>query len=88
MIPLPREILWSRPAQRDLRRLSQETAQRVIDAVERLAATGYGDVRPLQGQDREWRLRVGDWRVTFTYPERDGPLEVLRVLPRGRAYRD
>jgi mRNA-degrading endonuclease RelE of RelBE toxin-antitoxin system len=32
-------------------------------------------------------LRVGDWRVRF---QRDssGVIQVLRVLPRGRAYRD
>lgn len=82
------EFIWSRPAQRDLRRLSQDTSKRVVDAVDRLAATGYGDVRTLQGKDREWRLRVSDWRVTFTYEPEAGSLEVLRVLPRGRAYRD
>jgi mRNA interferase RelE/StbE len=77
-----------RETQRDLRRLGQDTAQGVIEAVERLADTGYGDVRPLQGEDREWRLRVGDWRVTFTYEDEAGVLEVLRVLPRDRAYRN
>jgi mRNA interferase RelE/StbE len=45
------------------------------------------DVRRLQGKE-EWRLRVGDWRVRFTRRPADKLIVVLRVLPRGRAYRD
>lgn len=45
-----------------------------------------GDIAKLVGSDDEWRLRVGEWRVRFT--RQDGIVYVLRVLPRGRAYRD
>lgn len=82
------EPTWARPAQQDLRRISGESAQRVLDAVERLAATGQGDVKPLQGRDRQWRLRVGDLRVVFTYEDESNVVPIVRVLPRGRAYRD
>ena len=81
------EVEWSRPAQRDLRRLDQNTAQRIADAVDNFAATGHGDVRPLKGRERQWRLRVGDWRVIFTYAPDVEAVQVARVLPRGRAYR-
>ena len=60
-----------------------------------------GDVRRLRGAPEEYRLRVGDWRVRFTVRvvvESVPPpaarevtvhvVDVLRVLPRGRAYRD
>ena len=60
-----------------------------------------GDVRRLRGAPEEYRLRVGDWRVRFTVrvvvepvpPPDSGEVTVhvvtvLRVLPRGRAYRD
>lgn len=82
------EPTWTRPAQQDLRRISRESAERVLDAVERLAATGQGDVKLLQGGDRRWRLRVGDLRVIFTYQDGSGIVHIVRVLPRGRAYRD
>lgn len=36
----------------------------------------------------EWRLRVGDWRVRFVRDSETGVVYVVRVLPRGRAYRD
>jgi len=47
-----------------------------------------GDIVKLAGSDDEWRLRVGDWRVRFTRDRERRVVQVLRVLPRGRAYRD
>jgi mRNA interferase RelE/StbE len=47
-----------------------------------------GDVVRLADVQDEWRLRVGDWRVRFTRDRDTGVIQVLRVLPRGRAYRD
>ena len=81
-------VIWTAHAHHDLRRLDRAVAIRFIRAVERLANVGLGDVRPLQGSTSEWRLRVGEWRVRFTYDRAKGAIEVLRVLPRGRAYRD
>jgi mRNA-degrading endonuclease RelE of RelBE toxin-antitoxin system len=42
----------------------------------------------LHGIGEEWRLRVGDWRDRFQYDTETMTIVVLRVLPRGRAYRD
>jgi len=47
-----------------------------------------GDVRALTGSSGEFRLRVGDWRVRYELDVEAEQLIVLRVLPRGRAYRD
>jgi mRNA interferase RelE/StbE len=75
-------------AKRDLRRLDQPVQRRVIDALDRLVGDPpAGDVVKLTGPDDEWRLRIGDWRVRFQR-DADGLIYVLRVLPRGRAYRD
>lgn len=94
------EIVWSRPALADMRRLDRQVAARVAAALERYAATGQGDVSRLTGDPR-WRLRVGDWRIIYTRRVEtrtaEAPatglievsiIEVSRVLPRGRAYRD
>jgi mRNA interferase RelE/StbE len=75
-------------ARRDFQRLDPPVRRRIIDALDRLTGEApAGDVVKLTGAAEEWRLRVGDWRVRF---QRDssGVVEVLRVLPRGRAYRD
>ncbi|MBI3979615.1 MAG: type II toxin-antitoxin system RelE/ParE family toxin [Chloroflexi bacterium] len=75
-------------ARRDPADLARQVAARVVAALERFAETGHGDVKPLQGTDGEWRLRVGDWRVRFVFDYPSRTIYVLRVLPRGRAYRD
>ena len=85
---MPREVEWADDSERDLRRLDQRTRERIRQAVYRLA-DGYGDVKRLQGRPDEWRLRVGDWRIIFTLEDDPAPARilVLRVFPRGRAYR-
>jgi mRNA interferase RelE/StbE len=76
-------------ARRDLRRLDPPVQRRVVEALDRLTSDApTGDIVRLAGVEDEWRLRVGDWRVRFTRDPETGLIQVLRVLPRGRAYRD
>ena len=82
------EIVWARPALQDMKRLDRQIASRVHESLVRFAETGQGNVSKLAGSDDEWRLRVGDWRVRFVYDFETEVIRVLRVLPRGRAYRD
>ena len=42
----------------------------ILTAIHRLAETGAGRVKALQGDTDEKRLRVGDFRVRFTGGER------------------
>ena len=81
------QIQWSGHARRDLRRLDLPVQRRILEAIGRLAATGQGDVRPLQGRSGEYRLRVGDWRVIFSREAGVLVILILRVQPRGDAYR-
>lgn len=75
-------------ARRDFRRIDPPIQRRIIDALDLLTGEPpAGDVVKLTGTGQEWRLRVGDWRVRFQR-DADGLLQVTRVLPRGRAYRD
>jgi mRNA-degrading endonuclease RelE of RelBE toxin-antitoxin system len=71
-----------------LKRLDRPAQRRVVDAVEHFARTGEGDVvRLVDVAPPEYRLRVGDWRVRFARDDEHRLLHVLRVLPRGKAYR-
>jgi mRNA interferase RelE/StbE len=74
-------------ARRDLRRLDRPVAVRIVEALERLATTGQGDVQRLRGTTGEWRLRVSDWRVRLRYDTAADTTEVLHIQPRGGAYR-
>ena len=80
-------LLWQPPSRKDLGRLDPPDQERIINAVVRLARTGQGDVLKLKHvKPPEWRLRVGPWRVRFRRNEPRRVLEVLRVLPRDKAY--
>ena len=81
------QVQFTSRAERDFRALDSVVATRVAQAISRLTDTGLGDVRALQGRDRELRLRVGQWRVILVYDRPQSVINVLRILPRGRAYR-
>ena len=80
-------VVFTDPARRDLKRLDRQVADRILAAIVRLAEAEQGDVKRLRSTGREWRLRVGDWRVIFTFEPSTQTLRVLRIAPRGRAYR-
>lgn len=79
---------WSPEAVEDLLNIARtdwRTATRVREALRQYLRDETGDVKKLAGRPNEWRPRVGDWRVRFTYLE-DGSLSVQRVLNRRDAY--
>jgi mRNA-degrading endonuclease RelE of RelBE toxin-antitoxin system len=57
-------------------------ARRIGQAVTLLAETGQGDVKRLRGHEREYRLRVGQWRVRFERDPASRTITVLHVLSR------
>ncbi|MGI8552023.1 MAG: type II toxin-antitoxin system RelE family toxin [Dehalococcoidia bacterium] len=76
-------------ARRDLERLAAQDRRRIFDALDHYVSDpGWGDIRKLRGKEDEWRLRVGELRVRFERDDQARIVNVLRVLPRGRAYRD
>jgi mRNA interferase RelE/StbE len=81
-------IEFTPPGRRDLKRLDPPIQRRVLAALRALVADPpVGQLVKLQGTD-EHRLRVGDWRVRVRLDPDERTVYVLRVLPRGRAYRD
>ena len=80
------KIIFTIPAQSDVRRIDRETAMRILTALHRFAETGEGDVKKLQGESGELRLRVGDYRVRFT-EEHPDTLRIHSVVHRRDAYR-
>ena len=85
----PYRIDLSPGALKDLRRITDRRLhKRLTDAI----ATLSRDPRPvgslkLVGEGDQWRIRVGEWRITCS--SHDGVLVVLvvTVSPRGGAYR-
>ena len=85
-----RRVTWRERALDDVAaaaRQDRRAAQRITDAVARLAEHNAGDVKKLAGGSGEYRLRVGDRRVLFTFEDDGRTLLLLRVLNRRDAYR-
>ena len=75
-------IEYSKAAAKTIAALDSKTKQRIKNAIEAIPA---GDIKPLQGRDGYYRLRVGRWRVIFEY---DGKtIGVARIAPRGDVYK-
>jgi mRNA interferase RelE/StbE len=82
-----RRIEWAKRALKALSRLDRPTQDRIIAAIDDLAEKSQGDIRRLEGSKEEtFRLRVGGWRVIFSYPN-DATILVLRIRPRGDVYK-
>jgi mRNA-degrading endonuclease RelE of RelBE toxin-antitoxin system len=59
---------------------------RILTALHRFAESGEGNVKKLQGESGELRLRVGDYRIRFT-EEHPDTLRIHSVLHRRDAHR-
>jgi mRNA-degrading endonuclease RelE of RelBE toxin-antitoxin system len=80
-----KRIVFSDEAKADIRAIPQPIAMNILEAIRRLAETRGGDLKMLQGQGRDKRLRVGDFQVRLT--EEGGELHIHTVKNRKDAYR-
>lgn len=76
-------IEYSKAAAKTIGSLDRKTKQRIKEAIEKIP---NGDVKPLQGSSALYRLRVGNWRIVFSYPD-DDVLLIERIAPRGDVYK-
>jgi mRNA-degrading endonuclease RelE of RelBE toxin-antitoxin system len=75
------EIIFAPAAERNFYRLAERDRERVETALDRLALTGQGDVRPLSDYPNEYRLRVGQVRVRFRFNQEDGAIDSITFCP-------
>ena len=82
---MKRALRYEGRFQRDFKRLDFDTQARILSALERFAATGHGDIRPLQGEFAgSYRVRIGKCRV---YVLLDGTsITAYQIDNRGEAY--
>jgi mRNA interferase RelE/StbE len=73
-----------------LRKGQPDKAKAILDVLDRIAADPFGkhnNLTPLEGVEDGYRLRVGDWRVSYKLFRDEDVLEVFEVETRGGAYR-
>ncbi len=60
------EISWDERALQDLEKLEVLLRKRIVKKIEQFAdSCSFNDIKRLQGYDKLYRLRVGDYRVIF-----------------------
>lgn len=82
-------VQFSNSALKDLRRLDQQIAVKIVQALRVYLETEVGDVKGLKGTSKPaFRLRVGDYRIVFVMVN-EHPLivEVVEIVKRGHAYK-
>jgi mRNA interferase RelE/StbE len=81
-------VLLEAAAERSLRRLDSSLFPRVVQALRSLADNPrpHG-CRKLTGSDRDWRVRVGGYRIVYEIDDRAHEVRVMRIRHRREAYR-
>jgi len=84
------QIVFARSALKGLGDMAARRAEGVLRMMREIAADPgirHNELKPLKGVPNGFRLRSGDWRISFTLDRSAGVLEVFEVAPRGKAYR-
>ena len=82
-------LIISSGAQRDMRRLSHEVAERVRAAIDSLEQDPRprGCVLLRERRPPTWRVRVGPWRILYQIDDEGAVLTITGVRHRAQAYR-
>ncbi len=74
-------------AERELQRLTAPLVARLVARLERLASEPRpAGCKKLKGADREWRIRVGDYRIVYEINDRARTVDVTRIAHRREVY--
>jgi mRNA interferase RelE/StbE len=76
-------IIYHREAAHVLDRIDKATKRRIMQAIAQLP---NGDIKPLKGARGYFRLRVGDWRILFSYPD-SKTIFIVDIGSRGDIYK-
>ncbi len=80
-------VVLTASAERELKKLPADVVARIVPHLESLTSNPRpAGCRKLQGGDREWRVRVGDYRVVCTIDDRKSLVEVVRIRHRREVY--
>jgi mRNA interferase RelE/StbE len=84
------DIQFGREAVKALRRMQPAKAQDILGAIAKVAAdpsAPNNNLRPLRGVTNGFRIRVGDWRVSYAFDPDAHTIRIFEIAPRGGAYR-
>jgi mRNA interferase RelE/StbE len=80
-------VVLTSSAEKELQRLPRQVIARMISRLENLGSNPRPPgCKKLKGGDREWRVRVGDYRAVYTIDDTKLLVEVTRIRHRSEVY--
>jgi mRNA interferase RelE/StbE len=74
-------------AEKELDRLPKKVIARIMPRLEHLALTPRPPgCKKLKGGDKEWRIRVGDYRIVYVVDDEAKTVDVTRIAHRSEVY--
>ena len=84
----PYQVTLAKSAEKELLSLDAPLVRRIYARIEALAVVPRPPgCRKLEGGSREWRIRIGDYRVIYTIDDGKRMVDVSAVRHRRDAYR-
>ena len=81
-------VIYTKAALKVLRKQPPQIAKRIKDSIDELAQAPQESEHVTKLQGREgYRLRVGGWRVIFDLENEQLIITVIKISPRGDAYK-
>jgi mRNA interferase RelE/StbE len=81
------DVVLTSSAAKELKKLPSQTVARIVPRLEALASTPRpSGCKKLQGGNREWRIRVGDYRIVYMIDDARLLVEVTRIRHRSEVY--
>jgi mRNA interferase RelE/StbE len=81
-------VRFAAGAEKTLLKLDPQVTRRIVRKLDRIAA---GNPRAtgeaLQGDERAWRYRVGDWRIICDFADSSYTINVVKIGHRSDVYR-
>ena len=81
------KVALTSSAAKELQKLPNPLVARIFPRIENLSSNPRPPgCKKMQGGDREWRIRVGDYRVVYTIDDAALLVEVTRIRHRKEIY--
>ena len=78
------KIKYEKDCLKYLKKSDRNTQVRIINAINQLP---LGDVKKLQGNTEDYRLRVGSYRIIFNKDDENLIISIIEIAPRGEVYK-
>jgi mRNA interferase RelE/StbE len=81
------KVALTSSATKELNKLPGQLVARIVMRLDNLAANPRPPgCKKMQGGDREWRIRIGDYRAVYTIDDAKLLVEVTRIRHRSGVY--